>query len=283
MFPAGEASYRTSFVRLRSGIRIRVVERGAADGYPVLLLPGWGSTVYSWRMNLPAVADAGYRAISVDLKGSGLSDKPLGESEYTSDAMISHLGEILDALALERPVIVGHSQSATIAFRFAKRFPHRPRGLVLLSPVGHAGFKNLRLYKLLTPKIARPILPALCTRVAIRLTLHRVYGKLRTFTERDVDEYHAPCRFPEFSIAQRDSLHAFDWKEAITGPVKLPALLIHGSADHLVLSDTLVDFARAVPGIEIIEIPGAGHIIAEEAHEQVNAALTRFLRRTMPA
>src|SRR2546430_114990 len=103
MFPAGETAYRVSLLPLRSGIRIRVVERGT--GEPVLMLPGWGSSVYLWRKNLPAVADAGYRAIAVDLKGLGLSDKPLGESEYTSDAMISHLGEILDALVLERPVI----------------------------------------------------------------------------------------------------------------------------------------------------------------------------------
>jgi pimeloyl-ACP methyl ester carboxylesterase len=283
MFPAGEPGYRVSLVPLRSGIRVRVVERGDAGGVPVLMLPGWGSTAYAWRMNLPAVADAGYRAIAVDPKGSGLSDKPLGESEYTSDAMISHLGEILDALALENPVVVGHSQSATVAFRFAKRFPHRVRGLVLLSPVGHAGFKNVWLYKLLTPKIVRPLLPSLCTREAVRLTLHRVYGNLRPFTERVVDEYHAPCQFREFPIAQRDSLHAFDWSVPVTGPVNVPALLMHGSEDHLVRGDALADFAHAIPGIEIIEIAGAGHIIPEEAYEQVNAALTRFLRGTVPA
>jgi pimeloyl-ACP methyl ester carboxylesterase len=283
MFPAREPGYRVSLLPLRSGIRIRVVERGEVGGAPVLMLPGWGSTVYLWRKNLPAIADAGYRGIAVDLKGSGLSDKPLGENEYTSDAMISHLGEILDALALERPVIVGHSQSATIAFRFAKRFPSRLRGLVLLSPVGHAGVKNLWLYKLLTPRIIRRILPSLCNREAIRITLHRVYGKLGSFTERDVDEYHAPCQFRDFPIAQRDSLHAFDWREPVRGPVKLPALLMGGTEDHLLHRDALADFARAIPGIEIIEIPGAGHIIPEEAYKQVNTALTRFLQRTVPA
>jgi pimeloyl-ACP methyl ester carboxylesterase len=279
MFPAGDPEYRVNFIRLRSGIRIRSIERGRPDAAPVLMLPGWGSTVYAWRENLPVVAAAGYRAIAVDLKGSGLSDKPLGESEYTSEAMIEHLGEILDALSLERPVIVGHSQSASIAFRFARRSPERLRALVLLSPVGHAGVKNLGLYKFLTPRFARNILPSLCTRGAIRLTLHRVYGKLRRYTERDVDEYHAPCQFREFPIAQRDSLHAFEWSEPVTGPVNVPVLLMHGTNDHLVRGDTISDFVRAIPGMEVVKIPGAGHIIPEEAHEQVNAALIRFLRR----
>lgn len=247
------------------------------------MLPGWGSTVYIWRRNLPAVAAAGFRAIAVDLKGSGLSDKPLGEHEYTSEAMIAHLGEILDSLALERPIIVGHSQSASIAFRFAKQNAERVRALVLLSPVGHAGVKLLGLYKFLTPPFLRGMLPSLCTREAIRITLHRVYGKLRRFSERDVDEFHAPCQFREFPIAQRDSLHAFDWNEPVSGPLRLPVLLMHGTDDHLVRGDSISDFEKAIPGIQVIAVEGAGHIIPEEADEQVNSALVAFLRSNAAA
>lgn len=279
MFPAKDPGYHVSFVRLASGIRIRVVERGSADGLPVLMLPGWGSTVYIWRRNFPAIAAAGFRAISVDLKGSGLSDKPLGEHEYTSDALVAHLGEILDALKLDRPVLVGHSQSASIAYRFAKKNPSRVAGLVLVSPVGHAGVKLLWLYKALTPKILRRLLPSLCTRIAIRITLRRVYGKLHRFSERDVLEFQSPCHFPEFPIAQRDSLHAFDWSQPVRGPLHVPALVLHGTADHLVRGDTLGDYTSAIPGAEAVEIPGAGHIVPEEADEQVNAALIAFLRR----
>lgn len=279
MFPAGDPDYRISFVKLRSGIRIRAVERGNPGAPPVLFLPGWGSTVYIWRRNLPAVSAAGFRAIAVDLKGSGLSDKPLGEHEYTSDAFVNHVADIIDALALEKPVLVGHSQSASIAYRFAKREPWRLRGLVLLSPVGHSGIKLLWLYKLLTPKLLRGILPSLCTRLAIRITLRRVYGKLRKFSDRDVSEFHSPCHFPNFSIAQRDSLHAFDWKQPVEGRLDLPALVMHGTDDHLVRGETLSDFEKVIPDIEAVVIEGAGHIVPEEADEQVNAALTGFLRR----
>lgn len=279
MFPAGDKGYRVSFVPLRSGLRVRVIEQGGESGAPVLMLPGWGSTVYIWRRNLPAVAGAGFRAIAVDLKGSGLSDKPLGEHEYTSEMMVAHLGEILDALELEQPILVGHSESASIAFRFAKERPERVKGLVLLSPVGHAGVKLLWLYKFLTPRFLRRALPSLCTRFAIRVTLHRVYGKLRRFSERDVDEFYAPCQFPDFPIAQRDALHAFDWRRAVEGPVRVPALVMHGTDDHLVRGDTISDYERAIPDIEVIAIEGAGHIIPEEADEQVNAAMLAFLRR----
>lgn len=278
MFPAGDPAYRISFVRLASGIRIRVAERGDSNALPVLMLPGWGSTIYIWRRNLPAVADAGFRAIAVDLKGSGLSDKPLGEEEYTSDAMADHLGDIITTLGLTKPVVVGHSQSASIAYRFAKRDPSKLSAIVLLSPVGHDGVKLLWLYKLVTPKFMRRVLPSLCTRTAIRITLMRVYGKLRHFSERDVAEFQSPCHFPEFSIAQRDSLHAFDWRQPLNGPLNLPALLMHGTDDHLVRGDSVSDYESAIPGLTAIEIAGAGHIIPEEADGEVNANLIPFLQ-----
>src|SRR5688500_20372279 len=87
MFPAGYPAYRVSFPRLRSGIKLRVVERGEPTSPPVLLVHGWGCSAFIFRDNMPALADAGFRAIAVDLKGHGLSDKPVAADEYTVDAL----------------------------------------------------------------------------------------------------------------------------------------------------------------------------------------------------
>ena len=279
MFPAGQTDYRVSRIRLASGITIRAVERGDPAALPVLLLPGWGSSVFLWRGNMPALAAAGFRAIAVDLKGSGLSDKPLGEAEYTADALLAHVAEILSALALDRPVIVGHSLGATLAFRFARQHPARVRAIVLVSPVGHAGVPLLWLYRLLTPRMVRRLLPLLDARRVTRLALRRAYGKRRAFTEKEVDEYSAPSQFPEFAICQRDLLHGFDWIESVRGPVDVPVLLIHGTRDHLVASGAVVEYRRALPHIEVREIPEAGHVVPEEAPDEFNAALIGFLRR----
>src|SRR3954471_18695148 len=152
MFPAGDPAYRVSFPRLPAGLRIRVVERGDANAPPVLLVHGWGCTVYAFRKNMPALAAAGYRAIAFDLKGHGLSDKPQSAGDYQIYALIEHLRETLDALALERPVIVGHSMGGTLIYHFAARYPDRVRGLGLISPAGLTGVPLMRLYRLLTPK-----------------------------------------------------------------------------------------------------------------------------------
>lgn len=252
---------------------------GGRERAAVVLLPGWGSTVFLWRHNMRALSEAGFRPIAVELKGMGLSDKPIGENEYSSEALVSHLAEILEALNLDRPVVVGHSLAASIAYRFARKHPGRVRAVILVSPVGHAGVKLLWLFKAMTPRFLRRAVPAIAGRIFVTAALRRSYGRLRRFTDADVDEYCAPTQFPEFAIAQRDMLHAFDWSEPVEGGVDVPILLISGEADHMVGKREIAAYVAKNPHMEVTTIPGAGHIVPEEAPEQVNAVLIGFLRR----
>src|SRR5687767_10225490 len=133
MFPAGDSRFRVNMLRLPSGLSVRVVECGSENAPPILLYPGWACSVYVFRIVLPALAELGYRAISVDLKGHGLSDKPLGWREYYRDPMTSHVVEIFDALALENAVIGGHSLGAVMSVLVAEHRPEKIRGLLLYS------------------------------------------------------------------------------------------------------------------------------------------------------
>jgi len=227
MFPAGDPAYRVSFPRLRSGIRIRVVERGDPSWPPVMLVHGWGCSVYVFRYNLPALAEAGFRSIAVDLKGHGLSDKPLASDEYTIDSLVEHLRDILDALALERPALAGHSLGGSLIYHFASRYPERAQCLGMLSPVGLKGVPLMWLYRFLTPAALMPILRQVKPRVVVKRALKRVYGKRGHFTKRDVEEYLAPSQFPEYALAMRELLHSYDWNAADhrhLATVNLPAV-----------------------------------------------------------
>lgn len=282
MFPAGDPAYRAWFARLPSGISIRVVERGDPASPPVLFVPGWACSAYVFRRNMPAVADAGYRAIAVDLKGHGLSHKPFGPSEYTVDALVEHLREILDALELDRPALVGHSMGSSLLYHFVARYPKRASSLVLLSPIGLSGVRPMWLYRLLTPRFLVPLLRRFRPRFAVKIALARVYGKRGHCTEEDVDQYWAPTQFPESSDALRDLLHSYDWNAAKNrqlDPVRIPAIGIWGSRDHLMPRGEIDLYERLIPGIELHEVVGAGHVVPEETPEEVNAALISFFRR----
>ena len=282
MFPAGDPAYRVSFPRLRSGLRVRVVERGEPASPPVLLIHGWGCTVYVYRYNMPALAEAGYRAIAVDLKGHGLSDKPLDGAEYTIESMVEHIHDILDALGLDRPALVGHSMGGSLIYHFASRYPDRVRCLGLLSPVGLKGVPLMWLYQLLTPRLLSPLMRRVRPRLAVKLALHRVYGRRGHFTERDVEEFLAPTQFPEYSTTMRELLHNYDWNAAEhrrLAKVDVPAAGIWGSLDHMMPDDGMGVYFPLLPQLVLRAIPDAGHIIPEETPAEVNAGVIELLRR----
>ena len=283
MFPAGDPAYRVSFPVLSSGIRIRVIERGEPTSPPVLLVHGWGCSAFVFRRNMPALANAGFRAIAVDLKGHGLSDKPIASSEYTIDSLVVHLLEILDALRLERPSLAGHSLGGSLIYHFAAKHPQRVRCLGMLSPVGLTGVPRMRLYRSLTPKVLTPLIRKIKPRLVVRLALKRVYGKRGHFTENDVDEFVAPSQFPEFSLAMRELLHTYDWAAAKHRPlpvVDLPAVGVWGSRDHMMPHDGMAIYLPLVPRVALSVIPDAGHLITEETPQEVNTALLEMLSRS---
>jgi pimeloyl-ACP methyl ester carboxylesterase len=282
MFPAGENGYRVSFPRLRSGLTIRVVERGDPAAPPVVLVHGWACDAYVFRYNMPVLADAGYRAIAVDLKGHGLSDKPTAASEYTIDALVEHLSEILDALELERPALAGHSLGGSLIYHFAARYPRRVRCLGLLSPVGLTGVPLMWLYKLATPAFLAPLIKHVKSRTVVKIALRRVYGRRAHYTERDVEEFLAPSQFPEYPVALRQLLHHYDWNAAehrALAAVDLPAFGVWGNLDHMMPDDGMAVYLPLLPRIFLRTIPDAGHLITEETPTEVNDGLIDLLRR----
>jgi pimeloyl-ACP methyl ester carboxylesterase len=282
MFPAGDPAYRVTFPQLRSGIRVRAVERGDSASPPVVLIPGWGCSVYTYNRNMPALADAGFRVIAVDLKGHGLSDKPLASDEYTIESLIEHLRDILDALGLDRPALVGHSLGGSLIYHFAARYPERARCLGMLSPVGLKGVPLMRLYRFLTPAALTPLIRMIKPRVIVTLALRRVYGKRAHFTQRDVEEYLAPSQFPNFALAMRELLHMYDWNAAEgrqLARVDLPAAGAWGSLDHMMPHDGMGIYISLLPQVVLRAIRDAGHIITEETPDEVNEVLIALLRR----
>jgi len=230
---------------------------------------------------MPALATAGYRAVAIDLKGHGLSDKPTAAGEYTIDALVEHLAEVMDALQLQRPALVGHSLGGSLIYHFAARHPERARCLGLLSPVGLNGVPLMWLYKLATPAILKPFIKRVRSRAVVKIALRRVYGRRGHYSARDVEEFLAPAQFPEYAIALRELLHHYDWKAGEhreLAVLDLPALGVWGSLDHMMPEDGMGRYVPLLPQLVLRRIPEAGHLITEETPAEVNDALIALLR-----
>lgn len=112
-------------------VRIHVVEAG--EGPLVLLVHGFPESWYSWRHQLPALAEAGYRAVAIDVRGYGRSSKPAAVDSYR---MVKHVADnvgVVRALGEEEAVIVGHDWGAPIAWSSVLLRPDLFRAMALLS------------------------------------------------------------------------------------------------------------------------------------------------------
>jgi pimeloyl-ACP methyl ester carboxylesterase len=260
-------------------VQVRVVECGPRDGPPVVLLPGWGVSAFTYREQLPALGAAGYRAAAVDLKGHGLSDKPTGRGEYTFPAMLRHAQEVIEAVAGGPAILVAQSMAGPLAVGLALA-DETIRRLVLVSPVGLGVVPFIALAELLTPRLLDPIAPRLVRRAVVRLALGRAYGHSARVAEDIVDEYWAPAQFPGYARALRALVHDFTWSplpDAQLAAVGARTLVVLGSRDRLVRGAH--DRAGRLLGSNVVVVPDAGHAVNEERPEPVNAAILAFLGR----
>jgi pimeloyl-ACP methyl ester carboxylesterase len=110
------AEYRSGVAQI-GGTRLHYVEIG--DGPLVLLVHGFPESWYSWRHQLPALADAGYHAVAIDVRGYGRSSKPVAVEDYRMLRLVGDNLGLVSALGAEQAVIVGHDWGAPIAWTSA--------------------------------------------------------------------------------------------------------------------------------------------------------------------
>jgi pimeloyl-ACP methyl ester carboxylesterase len=114
-----------------NGINVHLAEQGS--GPLVLLLHGFPELWYSWRHQLPALAAAGFHAVAPDIRGYGRTDAPQPIEAYSMRNMTADAVGILDALGVEKAVVVGHDWGAPIAWHCALLYPDRFRAVVAMS------------------------------------------------------------------------------------------------------------------------------------------------------
>ncbi len=260
-----------------------VVERGPTDGLAVLFIHGLYGSTFTWRGQFDALAEAGYRAIAYDRPGAGLSAKPL-DIDYSPDAQADFAAAMLNALGIERAVIVGHSAGGNIAARFAARHSDRTERLMLVDAavVGLSGpppFIGRLIGFAPVTRWAQIILPLALTRDNLTGALRGFYADPAQVTPEMVDGYwraFQTANWPNGLIGlSRDSSSplAEETIQSITASTQL----IWGERDMvtpLAQGERLRDL---LPDASLTVIPGVGHQPMEEAVEAFNAALLGFL------
>ncbi len=262
------APVRLTRLALSTGVTLQVAEAGDPDGQPVLFLHGYTDTWVSWSL----VADrlpAGIRAIMVDQRGHGGSDRPAccyAMADLEADAVAT-----LDALGIARATVVGHSMGSFVAQRMAASRPGRVSRLVL---VGSGPSSR--------------VAPLVEVEAAVLALADSV--PLAFIREFQVSTIHGsvPPGFVDRVVAESALMPLHAWKAAITGLVAdsapkgarilAPTLIIAGTADLIFPPADAEALRGIVPESFLRMYPGTGHAVHWEHPDRFVADLLAFIR-----
>jgi pimeloyl-ACP methyl ester carboxylesterase len=133
-----------------NGIELHVVSAGPADGKPVVLCHGFPELWYSWRHQITALADAGYRVLAPDLRGYGTSSAPKDVSAYGSDQLTGDLCGLLDHYGYEQAHFTGHDWGSMVVWEMGRLHPERVSSIYNMSvPYSQAPAPPLEIFNVL--------------------------------------------------------------------------------------------------------------------------------------
>uniref|UniRef100_A0A2K6UVL9 Bifunctional epoxide hydrolase 2 n=3 Tax=Saimiri boliviensis TaxID=27679 RepID=A0A2K6UVL9_SAIBB len=119
------------YVTIKPGVRLHFVEMGS--GPAVCLCHGFPESWYSWRYQIPALAQAGYRVLALDMKGYGESSAPHEIEEYCMEVLCKEMVTFLDKLGLSQAVFIGHDWGGMLVWFMALFHPERVRAVASLN------------------------------------------------------------------------------------------------------------------------------------------------------
>ncbi|WP_437603976.1 alpha/beta fold hydrolase [Sorangium sp. So ce590] len=276
----------------RSGVRLHYVEAG--EGPLVVLLHGFPEFWYSWRHQIAALVEAGYRVIAPDMRGYNLSDKPRGVAAYALAELTADVAALIEASGAERAAaVVGHDWGGGVAWAFAGRYPALLDRLVILN-CPHpqrllAGFRTARQLRKSWYMLffQLPKVPELLARrddyAFFRASLKDDPQRLGAMSDEELARYVEAWSQPGALTATINYYRATfrpSGLRGLTRPLRIapPVLVIWGEHDRYLGAELAVPDPELVPNARVARIPDASHFVHYDRPERVNQLLLEFLR-----
>lgn len=274
-----------------NGVRLHYAAQG--EGPLVILLHGFPECWYSWRHQMPALADAGFRAVAPDMRGYNLSDKP--KRGYDIETLVD------DVVALGRALgggdarvhLAGHDWGGVVAWQVAWRHPGLLKSLTIMNAPHPSAFaqharrsprqmlKSSYMLFFQAPRLPEWAL----TRnraAAIANAFRRAAARPDAFSEADLDVYREAMLRPGAATATLNY-----YRQAIrqgskvlpATPIAVPTLVLWGEDDPVLGSNLNDDLERWVKNVTIRTIAGCGHWTQQERPDVVTREMLDWLRR----
>jgi haloalkane dehalogenase len=264
------------------GHRLAYLDEG--DGDPVLLLHGEPTWSYLYRKVLPPLAEVA-RVVAPDYLGFGRSEKPTDPGWYSYDRHVASIRSLVEALELRRLTIVVQDWGGPIGMRIAAEAPDRVDRLVVLNTAVGAGRMPevwLRFRELMR-HVGTEIQPSRLVEISCA----------REVADDVLAAYDAPypdaaskagvVAFPEHVPTEPDHPNAPALLRVrdVMAQWNKPALVLFGDSDPIFPPAAAERMAALIPGAGPAElVADAGHLVQEDAGEEVGERIARFLLET---
>ncbi|MGH9182432.1 MAG: alpha/beta fold hydrolase [Acidimicrobiales bacterium] len=257
------------------GAALHYADTGGS-GPPVVLLHAFPLSSAMWSAQLEALAGR-YRGIAPDLRGFGGSDVPVEPASYSMDGYADDVAALIDHLGCGPVTLVGLSMGGYVAFAFLRRHRRLVRALVLADTRSAADSDEVRRRRAAQQReVGQGRARAVIDAMANVLLSDRVYPVVRDRVVALMDQ-------PPVGII--GALEAMKHRPDATpglGAIDVPTLVVVGEEDPTAPVVTARATHQAIPGSELVVLPGAAHLANLEAPAAFNDALLGFLDRVGP-
>ncbi len=269
-------------------VTLHIAECGPEDGPLVVFLHGFPEFWWSWRHQLEAFSEAGYRAVAPDMRGYNDSDKPEGVANYEIEKLAGDIAGLIRALGRKDAMIVGHDWGAVVAWGFAMLHGEMTTRLAILN-VPHPlqltrGLKTLKQIRKSWYMFffQLPVIPE-------KGIAANDYAYVRKgfvddgFAPDEVEKYVEALRKPN-AVRSAISYYRAAIRRLLTGrlptitKIEMPVLVIWGDRDRYLGKEMAEPPPRFVPNARTVHIPEATHWVQNAAPEKVNELLLEFAK-----
>ncbi|MCL1897796.1 MAG: alpha/beta hydrolase [Micrococcales bacterium] len=276
-----------------SALRFHVALTGPSDGPMVLLLHGVPQFWWAMRHQLIALGQAGYRAVAMDMRGCGASDKP--PEGYTLPVLARDVAGVARALGATKVAVVGHGVGGMVSWTMLSQDPKLLAGVAAISAI-HPGSRLPARKLMVSPRALAEtallwLVPIPLQRARRRQMVKKVLGSWSQvpdwLTPEAWELYRAVMDIPNASEKSVKLLRWIlrpSWSRArrrfAAGnrlPAQVPVLHIQGDKDRLVDASAVAEPILGGDRYQLVSLGGVGHFPPEEAPDQVNQILKDWL------
>lgn len=260
-----------------------------------LCLHGFPEHSFSWRYQLPMLADLGYRAWAPNLRGYGASSRPEGMEAYAIENLMADVAGLIDASGCEETVLLAHDWGAVIAWYFAMR-RLRPLSKLVICNVPHpvpaqramsGGFAQLRkswyIFFFQLPWLPERLLGRDGAR-GVGEAIRRSAVNPERFPDEVIEVYRRNADQPGALTAMINYYRALvrgggarRQREAGYPVIDIPTLMVWGEDDVALTKETTYGTEAFVRDLTIRYLPRVSHWVQQEAPEIVNPMIKAFL------